>query len=126
MKSEQIESIRIKYENQKAEKIAIKIAHKSKLVEIFTDGSRPEYNKPGACKISVRMPNGSRFVRLFDPSHLVSELYDFVESKDLSPLELEAEIGLFSTFPRMLVDREMTFVNAGLIPSSSLNVEELL
>ena len=105
-------------------------------------------SEPDTAKVSVRLPNGERIIRRFRANDKievwsfgcrffllvniettflssVKALYDFVESKDLDPLELDAEVVIVNSYPRKtLDDRQQTIRDACLFPSGTVIVEE--
>ncbi|KAJ3298243.1 hypothetical protein HK104_010951 [Borealophlyctis nickersoniae] len=85
----------------------------------------PEASETDLAKLSIRFPNGERRVRRFRATDKIQLLYDYVESSDLSPLDLEAEFVVVNTYPRkMYTDLSITIQEAGLMPSASIIVEE--
>ncbi|KAJ3214026.1 hypothetical protein HDU67_002170 [Dinochytrium kinnereticum] len=76
-------------------------------------------------KISLRLPSGERVIRRFLADEKLEILYNFIESLDLSPLSIEADIVAVNTYPRkVLLDLSQTLREAGLYPNASLIVEE--
>lgn len=78
---------------------------------------------PNITKLSIRLPSGDRVIRRFNADDLVERLYEFVETRELDPLE--GEFLVVGTFPRTVYeDRGKTLREVGLCPSASLVVEE--
>ncbi|KAI8826020.1 thioredoxin-like protein [Fimicolochytrium jonesii] len=85
--------------------------------------TEPAADAPNITKLSIRLPSGDRVIRRFDADDLVSKLYEFVETRDLEPLE--GEFLVVGTFPREVYDDlEKSLKEVGLVPSASLVVEE--
>ncbi|TPX77378.1 hypothetical protein CcCBS67573_g01367 [Chytriomyces confervae] len=78
-------------------------------------------------KIGIRLPGGDRLTRRFKASiATVQDLYDYVETQDLTPIMLESDFEVINTYPRkVLSDRAQTLKDAGLYPSASVMVEEV-
>ncbi|KAI8620363.1 hypothetical protein BC830DRAFT_1099718 [Chytriomyces sp. MP71] len=78
-------------------------------------------------KIGIRLPGGDRLVRRFKATlATVQDLYDFIETHDLSPIDLESDFEVINSYPRkVLNDRKQNIKEAGLFPSASVMVEEM-
>jgi FAS-associated factor 2 len=87
----------------------------------------PPATESGLTKLSLRLPSGERLIRRFRTSDTVKNLYDFVETRDLTPLPIESDFVLVNTFPRKIYkDMSQTLQESGLAPNASLIVEEKL
>jgi len=85
----------------------------------------PNEDECETAQLSIRFPDGSRVIRSFRADDKLQVVYDFVESRDLDPLDILSEIVLVNTFPRKeYLDKEQTLEALGLCPSTSLIVEE--
>ncbi len=106
-------------ERDKQEKIQRREYLKENLVPEPVDGK--------IAKMSIRLPNGDRYIRKFDANAPLQQLYDFVESNDLQPIDILAEIVVVNTYPRREYrDKTISFEDAGLYPNASVIVEELI
>ncbi|KAI8913512.1 thioredoxin-like protein, partial [Gorgonomyces haynaldii] len=112
---ERLKALENEEENKRKAKIERKEALARNLEQEPTTGD--------ICKISIRLPSGERLIRKFRADDAVSKLYDFVESKDLSPLDLMAEIVIVNTYPRKEIPRETRFKDCGLYPNASVVVD---
>ncbi|KAJ3142162.1 FAS-associated factor 2 [Geranomyces variabilis] len=75
--------------------------------------------------LSIRLPSGKRVLRRFHASDPLQRVYEFVETRELDPLDAEAEFCLVGMYPRRVyADLERTLAEEGLVPSASLVVEE--
>ncbi|KAJ3412089.1 FAS-associated factor 2 [Chytridiales sp. JEL 0842] len=101
-------------------------ARKNRKVELRNSMvAEPALEEEGITKLSIRLPSGERILRRFKETDKLELLYNFVESHDLSPLDLEADFVIVNTYPRkVLVDQSLTLKEAGLCPSASIVVEE--
>ncbi|KAJ3345204.1 transcription initiation factor IIB [Entophlyctis luteolus] len=85
----------------------------------------PAHEIEDVAKVGIRLPNGVRLVRRFQAS-TATDLYDFIEAQDLTPLDLEVDFEVINTYPRKaLLDKTISVREAGLYPTSSLVVEEV-
>jgi len=85
----------------------------------------PNEDECETAQLSIRFPDGSRVIRSFRADDKLQVVYDFVESKDLDPIDILSEIVLVNTFPRKeYIDKDQTLEALGLCPSTSLIVEE--
>ena len=63
--------------------------------------------------------------KLFKYLVLTQLLYDFVESKDLTPIDVIADFVVVNTYPRKeFKDKSITFEEAGLFPNATVVIEE--
>jgi len=98
--------------------------YKQKLAESLPP--EPNEDECETAQLSIRFPDGSRVIRSFRADDKLQVVYDFVESKDLDPLDILSEIVLVNTFPRKeYLDKNATLKELGIYPSTSLIVEEL-
>ncbi|TPX69269.1 hypothetical protein SpCBS45565_g02606 [Spizellomyces sp. 'palustris'] len=113
---------------EKAEKDReARIEAKKKRKQHLTDTlpAEPDASESELSKLSIRLPSGERVVRRFRADDTMQNLYDFVETRDLLPLELDVDFVIVNTYPRKVyVNMEETLRNAGLVPNASLVVEE--
>ena len=72
-------------------------------------------------RISIRLPNGDRIVKTFDPDGLVENIYIHVMTLDLP---IEADYTLVTMMPRRVLDLKLTIRDAGLINGSVLVEDE--
>jgi len=104
-------------------KVNEKIKYKQKLAESLPP--EPNEDECETVQLSIRFPDGSRVIRSFRADDKLQIVYDFVESKDLDPLDILSDIILVNTFPRKeYIEKDQTLESLGLYPSSSLIVEE--
>ncbi|ORX68863.1 UBX-domain-containing protein [Anaeromyces robustus] len=104
-----------------------KVEEKRKYKQRLAESLPPEPNEDECetAQLSIRFPDGSRVIRSFRADDKLQIVYDFVESKDLGPLDILSEIILVNTFPRKeYTEKDQTLESLGLCPSSSLIVEE--
>jgi len=104
-----------------------KVEEKKRYKQRLAENIPPEPNEDECetAQLSIRFPDGSRVIRSFRADDKLQVVYDFVESKDLDPLDILSEIILVNTFPRKeYLDKDQTLEALGLCPSSSLIVEE--
>ncbi|KAJ3107155.1 FAS-associated factor 2 [Phlyctochytrium bullatum] len=88
-------------------------------------GPEPPASAKDVAKVSIRLPSGERIVRRFLADDKLEILYDFIESLDLSPIPIEADVIAVNTYPRKtLLDRSQSLREAGLFPNASLIIEE--
>ncbi|KAI8904554.1 ubiquitin-related domain-containing protein [Entophlyctis helioformis] len=81
--------------------------------------------EPDLAKLGIRLPNGQRLIRRFRADDTVQLLCDFIETHDLSPLDLETDFVVVTPFPRKVFrDMSQTLRAAGLYPNASIVVEE--
>ncbi|KAJ3171931.1 FAS-associated factor 2 [Geranomyces variabilis] len=75
--------------------------------------------------LSIRLPSGNRVLRRFHASDALQRVYEFVETRELDPLDAEADFCLVGMYPRRVyADLDRTLAEEGLVPSASLVVEE--
>ncbi|KAL2913390.1 UBX domain-containing protein 10 [Polyrhizophydium stewartii] len=87
--------------------------------------AEPPASEPNTARLGIRLPSGQRVVRRFKADDRVQLLWNFVETHDLSPLDLDTEFVIVNPYPRRVYrDMEQTFAEAGLAPSASVVVEE--
>jgi len=104
-----------------------KVEEKKLYKQKLADSLPPEPNDDECetAQLSIRFPDGSRVIRSFRADDKLQVVYNFVESKDLDPLDILSEIVLVNTFPRKeYLDKEKTLEELGLCPNASLIVEE--
>jgi len=104
-----------------------KVEEKKKYKQKLAESIPPEPNEDECetAQLSIRFPDGTRVIRTFRADDKLQLVYDFVESKDLDPLDILSEIVLVNTFPRKeYLDKDQTLEALGLCPSTSLIVEE--
>jgi len=105
-------------------KVEEKKRYKQKLAESIPP--EPNEDECETAQLSIRFSDGSRVIRSFRADDKLQAVYDFVESKDLDPLDILSDIVLVNTFPRKeYFDKNVTLKDLGLCPSTSLIVEEL-
>ncbi len=76
-------------------------------------------------RINIRLPSGERVIRKFDALWPIKELYDFIETKDLSPIDILADIVVVTSYPsKRYTSKEKTFREVGLYPNATVLVEE--
>ncbi|KAI9103274.1 hypothetical protein DFS34DRAFT_646659 [Phlyctochytrium arcticum] len=87
--------------------------------------SEPPASASDLAKLSLRLPSGERLIRRFLADDTMQVVYNFVQTRDLDPLDLLAEISVVNTYPRKeYLDMTQTLRDAGLVPNASLIVEE--
>ncbi|KAJ3301647.1 hypothetical protein HDV03_000526 [Kappamyces sp. JEL0829] len=87
----------------------------------------PPANAKAVTRINIRLPSGERIIRRFDATKPIQLLYDFIETKDLDPIDLLAEFVVVNTYPRKeYPDRSKTFQETGLFPNATVLVEEVV
>ena len=97
---------------------------KQQLLESLVD--EPSSDTPFISKMNIRLPSGARLIRTFNASQPIQLLYDFVETNDLSPIDILSEFVIVNTYPRKEYrDKSLTFKEAGLFPNATVLVEEL-
>lgn len=85
----------------------------------------PQDSKENITKLSIRLPSGQRIVRRFEVTSTIRQLYEFVETQELTPLSIECDFVLVKTFPRVILqDLDSTLESCRLLPTGSLIVEE--
>jgi hypothetical protein len=95
--------------------------------EYLRENLIPEPKEGKLAKICIRLPNSTRCVRQFSANAPLQQLYDFVESNDLHPIDILAQIEILTPFPRKEYrDKTISFEEAGLYPNASVIVEELI
>ncbi|KAL3894930.1 MAG: hypothetical protein SGCHY_004989 [Lobulomycetales sp.] len=83
----------------------------------------PPAGSKDCTKISIRLPNGDRIVRVFRADDKILLLRNFIMSQE--NLAVESEYEICSTFPRrVFTDDGLTIRDAGLFPSGSVVVED--
>ena len=76
-------------------------------------------------RMNIRLPSGMRLIRKFDATTTIQNLYDFVETNDLEPIDLLKDFVIVNTYPRKeYTDKSLTFQTAGLYPNATVLVEE--
>ncbi|KAI8849474.1 hypothetical protein BC829DRAFT_182361 [Chytridium lagenaria] len=127
----QEERDRIRKEKEEAEKLEMERENKIEMRMRRREELRqnlpvePAATAKDIAKISLRLPSGERVVRRFNADDKIELVYNFIESMDLSPISIEADIVAVNTYPRkVLLDKTQTLKEAGLVPSASLIVEE--
>ncbi|KAI8904650.1 ubiquitin-related domain-containing protein [Entophlyctis helioformis] len=87
--------------------------------------AEPAATDSDLAKLGIRLPNGQRLIRRFRADDTVQLLCDFIETHDLSPLDLETDFVVVTPFPRKVFrDMSQTLRAAGLYPNASIVVEE--
>ncbi|KAJ3033770.1 FAS-associated factor 2 [Rhizophlyctis rosea] len=110
-------------ERERVERREAKAKRKETLRETLPP--EPDATEPELAKLAIRLPSGERLARRFRAADLVQLLYDFIETHDLSPLDLEAEFEVVNTYPRKVIrDMGKSLREVGLSPSASVIVEE--
>eukprot|EP00931_Biecheleriopsis_adriatica_P027781 TRINITY_DN16640_c0_g1_i3.p1 TRINITY_DN16640_c0_g1~~TRINITY_DN16640_c0_g1_i3.p1 ORF type:complete len:363 (-),score=126.61 TRINITY_DN16640_c0_g1_i3:74-1162(-) len=86
--------------------------------------AEPSEDEPNKVDLQIRLPDGRRVRRRFLSSHLVGQVYDYIDVEGLtSECEVEAYF-LVSTMPRKeYKDREKTLAEVGLQGQCALIVE---
>ncbi|KAJ3102579.1 hypothetical protein HDU97_000448 [Phlyctochytrium planicorne] len=127
----QEERERIRKEQEETERQARelenKIESKKRRKEELQKNLAPEppANAKEVAKVSIRLPSGERVIRRFLADETIQNLYNFIESLDLSPISVEADIVAVNAYPRkVFLDLTQTLREAGVYPSASLIVEE--
>ena len=78
-------------------------------------------------KVMIRLPSGERLTRKFRPNDKLQILYDFIETRELSPMSDHHDFLIVNTYPRKeLKNHSQSIKEAQLYPSGSVVVEELL
>ncbi|KAJ1339678.1 hypothetical protein BSLG_005711 [Batrachochytrium salamandrivorans] len=86
----------------------------------------PDVGEPNTTRLSIRLPSGERVIRRFKADDTIQILWNFIETHDLKPLDLETEFSIVCPFPRRVYrNMDMTMEQAGLVPSASVVVEEM-
>ncbi|KAJ3151654.1 FAS-associated factor 2 [Geranomyces michiganensis] len=87
--------------------------------------SSPSSPTAKLANLSIRLPSGARVLRRFHVSDQLRRVYEFVETRELDPLDAEADFVLAGMYPRRVyADLDRTLAEEGLAPSASLVVEE--
>lgn len=112
-----------KREQARIARLEAKKARKERLLATLPE--EPPADIPDLAKLSIRLPNGERIVRRFLATNTVQTLYDFVETRDLAPLDPELDFLVVGMFPRKVYNEmDETLEEVGLVPSGTLVVEE--
>ena len=86
----------------------------------------PDSSVEFVTRMNIRLPNGARLIRKFDAKSTLQSLYDFVETNDLTPIDILSDFVIANTYPRKEYrDKSLTFQAAGLFPNATVLVEEL-
>ncbi|KAI8900289.1 hypothetical protein BC833DRAFT_582547 [Globomyces pollinis-pini] len=121
---EQEEELKRSQEFEIEKQRELKLQRKLDLAASIPD--EPDANTPNITKLNIRLPNGDRLIRIFDADTDIQNLYDFVESQDLEPIDLLSEFVIVNTYPRRQYDeKNVTFRQAGLFPNATVVVEEV-
>ncbi|KAJ3075531.1 hypothetical protein HDU98_007777 [Podochytrium sp. JEL0797] len=89
--------------------------------------AEPELTGVGeVAKIGIRLPSGERVTRRFLATASIQDIYDFIETLNLTPIELDSDFEVINTYPRrVLTNKSETVKEAGLFPNASVMVEEM-
>ena len=86
----------------------------------------PDSSVEFVTRMNIRLPSGARLIRKFNATSSLQTLYDFVETNDLSPIDLMSDFVIVNTYPRKEYrDKQITFQAAGLYPNATVLVEEV-
>ncbi|KAJ3037530.1 FAS-associated factor 2 [Rhizophlyctis rosea] len=110
-------------ERERTKRREDKLLRKQTLKE--TMPPEPAVGEAEVAKLGIRLPSGERLARRFRAEDKVQLLYDYIETHDLSPLDLEVEFVVVNTYPRKVIEeRGKSLREVGLYPSGSVVVEE--